>query len=165
MMSLFLTITGLPIQYWQNITRLEPSWADISLFLSGHTNLVLQPAQSCAVRKAKLSGTSEHQTCTDCIRKPLKNEPGLGHWPGAEELWKPSVFFVSAHTSLDLDWSAQGVGYAQGIGYPGTPRNCVSPAGCCERNPKTWQALQNFWNKNISFLKVANNQKILVPQD
>lgn len=159
MMSLFLTITGLPIQYWQNITRLEPSWADISLFLSGHINLVLHPAQSCPVRKAKLSGTSEHQTGTDCIKKPLKNETGLGHWPGAEG------FFVSAHTFLGLDWSVQGVGYAQGSGYLSTPRNCVSPAGCCERNPKTWQALQNFWNKNISFLKAANYQKILIPQD
>lgn len=82
-MSLFLIITGLPIQYWQSITRLEPSWAHISIFLSGHINLMLQLSNSWprAVPSQRQSsqGTSEHQTCTDWIKKLLKNETGLDH--------------------------------------------------------------------------------------
>lgn len=167
-MSLFLIVTGLPIQYWQSITRLEPSWPHVSIFLSGHVNLVLQlrNSQPRAVLSESQSsqGTSEHQTCTDWIKKSFKSKTGLGHCLGARRTVKARCFPYTVHTFLDLDWNAQDVGYAQDTGYQSTPRNYLSSAGHCERNHRTWQALQNFWTKIFPFSKFQTIKESLWPR-
>lgn len=90
-MSLFFMVTGLPIQYWQSISRMQPRWPQHTIFLSGHVPLRCTALPNSIPRPALPEGQNSHSTLANqtCIAQvspkevTSTNHTDLSHCSGA----------------------------------------------------------------------------------